>query len=175
MNALLFCGIRQHRRVPQVRSFRAEENPVDALLQTWAATPREQVLRLAERIETGHFDGSAPSKMLTNVVRTVAGTLADTSVPVEERHRLAPLCAAVDAHVADMTAQEALGTMEALQQMGVLTGNKVTYELLLRQLWRDRDELSVEQRQRCFRVLQQVKGAIAVDVAEELYQFVVSH
>lgn len=151
MNALLYCGIRNHPRIPRAPKLASDENPIDVLLRTWSTVPKERVLELTEQIKPQHLrtikhKGSATT--LTTVVARVAEAFND--VTREESYRLEPLCAAVDAHSAEMTVTDTMRTLQALRQMG-RTGPRQQEAVrnLLMNLWTRRYDLEGEQLTQC--------------------------
>jgi hypothetical protein len=175
MNALLYCGIRNHPRIPRPPKLEANENPIDVLLSTWSTVPKERVLELTEQIKPQHLrtskHKSGTTTALTNVVARVAEAFHDG--PREESHRLEPLCAAIDAHSAEMTVEDTMRTLDAMWQMGH-TGPRQQDAVrnLLMNLWTRRYDLDGEQLTRCCDCVQhwtEVPGAM------RLLQFASSH
>lgn len=153
MNALLHCNIRSHPRIPRAPKLELDENPIDVLLGTWSTVPKERVLELTEQIKPQHLrtskhDKGTTTTTLTKVVARVAE--AFDVVPREESYRLEPLCAAVDAHSAEMSVEDTMRTLQALWQMG-RTGPRQQEAVrnLLTNLWTRRYDLEGEQLTRC--------------------------
>ncbi|KPA81688.1 hypothetical protein ABB37_03995 [Leptomonas pyrrhocoris] len=174
MNALRYCDIREHPRIPRAPKLDLDENPMDVLLRTWSTVPKERVMQLTEQIKPQHLRTSthkAAATALTNVVAHVAATFDD--VPQEQSHRLEPLCAAVDAHSAEMTVEDTMRTLQALRKMG-RTGPRQQEAVrnLLMNLWTRRYDLEGEQLTRCCACVQHWPE---VPEAMELLQFAASH
>ncbi|CBZ39034.1 hypothetical protein, conserved [Leishmania donovani] len=173
MNALLYCGIQDHPRIPRAPRLESDENPVEVLLRTWSTVPKERVLELTEQIKPQHLRTTVPNapSALAEVVTRVAETFGEASR--EESHRLEPLCAAVEAHSVDMTADDLMRTLKALLRMG-RTGPRQhdAIRQLLASLWGQRYDMEAEQLVPCCECLQQCTD---FPDAMRLLQFAASH
>ncbi|CBZ26432.1 conserved hypothetical protein [Leishmania mexicana MHOM/GT/2001/U1103] len=173
MNALLYCGIQDHPRIPRAPQLESDENPVEVLLRTWSTVPKERVLELTEQIKPQHLRTTVPNapSALTEVLTRVAATFGAASR--EESHRLEPLCAAVEAHSVDMTADDLMRTLKALLQMG-RTGpcQHDAIRQLLANLWERRYDMQAEQLVQCCECLQPCTD---LPEAMRLLQFAASH
>ncbi|KAK7194067.1 hypothetical protein NESM_000319400 [Novymonas esmeraldas] len=173
MNALLHCGIHEHCRIPRAPRLESEENPVEVLLRTWATVPKERVLELTEQIRPQHLraaSSKAPSTVAKVVVR-VAATFGEVSR--NESYRLEPLCAAVEAHCADMTAADSMRTLQALLRIG-RTGPRRQKAIgqLLANLWARRYDLDSDQLHQCCACVQHCTD---LPDALRLLQFAATH
>ncbi|XQJ32045.1 hypothetical protein NXY56_008170 [Leishmania guyanensis] len=173
MNALLYCGIQNHPRIPRAPQLESDKNPVEVLLRTWATVPKERVLELTEQIKLQHLRTTAwkaPSP-LAEVATRVAATL-DGASP-EEPHQLEPLCAAVETHSADMSAEDLLRTLKALLQIGYTGPSQHdAIRQLLAHLWGRRYDLEGEQLIQCCECVQQCSD---LPEAMRLLHFAASH
>ncbi|GET93671.1 hypothetical protein, conserved [Leishmania tarentolae] len=173
MNALLHCGIQDHPRIPRAPRLESDENPVEVLLRTWSTVPKERVLELTEQIKPQHLRTTvknAPSA-LAEVVTRVAAAFGEASQ--EEYHRLEPLCAAVEVHSADMTADELVRTLNALLRMGFKGPSQHdAIRQLLANLWGRRYDMEGEKLAQCCEYLQE---CTELPDAMRLLHFVASH
>ncbi|KAG5490728.1 hypothetical protein JKF63_00850 [Porcisia hertigi] len=173
MNALLHCGIQHHPRIPLTPQLGSDDHPVEVLLRTWATVPKERVLELAEQIKPQHLCSTTQKgpSLLAKVATRVAATFGETSR--EESHRLEPLCVAVEAHSAEMTAEDLIKSLRALLQMGRMGPHQHdAIRQLLANLWRQRYDMERNQLAQCCECVQ-----LCTDLpdAMRLLEFVTSH
>ncbi|EKG04247.1 hypothetical protein TCSYLVIO_004694 [Trypanosoma cruzi] len=164
MNALLFAGVREHPMIPQKPDLLSGENPVEVLLRTWSTCPKERVLHLTEQIRPRHL-GEEPTATLSHVFSVIA---KNCSASPFDSYRFGPLCDAVRSHGGEMSVEEVLGTIAAIQRIGIGGRYRETLVVLLENLWRQRHSMTSEQQSRCCRLLERLGH---LDTAMELLEY----
>nr|CCC94009.1 conserved hypothetical protein [Trypanosoma congolense IL3000] len=167
MNALLFAGIREHPMVPQQPSLGSGENPVETLLRTWMTCPRERVLYLTEQIRPIHL-GNKPASTISQVCDVIANNCGGVC---DQSYRLKALCDVIRSHSPSMNVDEAMGTINAMQQLGIGENFRDVIVTLLESLWRQRNTMSQQQQANCCRLLE---GLGHLDTAVNLLEYIVS-
>ncbi|RNF20854.1 uncharacterized protein Tco025E_03584 [Trypanosoma conorhini] len=164
MNALLYAGVREHPMIPQQPDLVSGENPVEVLLRTWSTCPKERVLHLTEQIRPRHL-GDEPTATLSNLFTVIANNCSASQF---DSYRFGPLCDAVRSHGGDMSIEEVLGTIAAIQRIGIGGRYRETLVVLLENLWRQRHSMTSEQQSRCCRLLERLGH---LDTAVELLEY----
>lgn len=157
MHALRYCGVTEHPRLPPphllsnaMTEKEKRENPVEVLLRTWATTPKEYVIHLAEQIDTEQLlSCSAPyaedsaAKQLARVVTTLAKACPSPSP--KDQYRFASLCATIEHHVKAFSVEELLTILKGLQILSLAPYYDETVQQLVDELWRKREEMTEAQ------------------------------
>lgn len=171
MHALRFCGITQHPRLPPTRLIsntmtesELRENPVEVLLRTWAQTPKEYIMHLAEQIDSQQLrscqlpDGEEGSaRQLARVVETLVKACPCPSP--KEQYRFASLCATIEDHVEHFSIDDLLSILKGLQVLSLAPYYEETVQQLLQQLCVKREEMTEAQ--------EAVSGALWVELGDE--------
>lgn len=171
MHALRFCGITQHPRLPPTHLLsptmtesELRENPVEVLLRTWAQTPKEYIIHLAEQIDTQQLhscrlpDGDeGAARQLARVVDTLAKACPSPSP--KDQYRFASLCATIEHHVQDFSIEDLLSILKGLQVLSLTPYYEETVQKLLEQLCVKREEMTEAQ--------EAVSGALWLELGDE--------
>lgn len=190
MHALRFCKVTEHPRLPPphllsktMTDNELRENPVEVLLRTWAHTPKEYIIHLAEQIDTEQLHScasctgeegqggtgergvgggaaapaAAAAKQLVRVVDALAKACPSPSP--QDQYRFASLSATIEHHVKDFSAEDLLTILKGLNVLGLAPYYDETVKLLVQHLCDKKENLTKAQ--------VEFGGSLLVDLGEE--------